>query len=67
MSPLNQERPIRREHARTVELATCALILLAGTGVLDLLKVSLLIAFGLIVAKIVTLADARRFIDANVL
>ncbi|MCH9667881.1 MAG: SLC13 family permease [Actinomycetia bacterium] len=67
VSPLNQERPIRREHARTVELATGALILLAGTGVLDLLKVSLLIAFGLIVARIVTLEDARRFIDANVL
>ncbi len=67
VSPLNQERPIRREHARTVELATGALILLAGTGVLELLKVSLLIAFGLIVARIVTPGDARRFIDANVL
>lgn len=41
--------------------------MLAGTGVLDLLKVSLVIAFGLIVARIVTLRDARRFIDANVL
>lgn len=67
VSPLNQERPIRREHARTVELATGALILLAGTGVLDLLKVSLLIAFGLIATKIVSMGDARRFIDANVL
>ncbi len=67
VSPLNQDRPIRREHARTVELAIAALIVLAGTGLLDLLQVSLLIAFGLIVARIVTLRDARRFIDANVL
>ncbi|MDZ4267814.1 MAG: SLC13 family permease [Mycobacterium sp.] len=67
VSPLNQDRPIRREHARTVELVIAALILLAGTGLLDLLQVSLLIAFGLIVARIVTVRDARRFIDANVL
>lgn len=67
VSPLNGERPIRREHARTVELTIAALIVLAGTGVLDLLKASLLIAFGLIVSRVVTLRDARRFIDANVL
>lgn len=67
VSPLDEERPIRREHARTVELAIAALIVLAGTGILDVLQVSLLIAFGLIVGKVVTLRDARRFIDANVL
>ncbi|ULE33963.1 SLC13 family permease [Mycobacterium sp. IDR2000157661] len=67
VSPLNQDMPIRREHSRTVELAIAALILLAGTGALDLMKVSLLIAFGLIIARIVTLRDARRFIDVNVL
>lgn len=67
VSPLNQDPPIRREHARTVELTIAALIVLAGTGLLDLLQVSLLVAFGLIVARIVTLRDARRFIDFNVL
>ncbi|MBV5246880.1 SLC13 family permease [Mycolicibacterium sp. PAM1] len=67
VAPLNGNRPIRREHARTVELSIAALIVLAGTGLLDLLQVSLLIAFGLIVTRIVTLEDARRFIDANVL
>ncbi|KWX60293.1 hypothetical protein ASJ79_01275 [Mycobacterium sp. NAZ190054] len=67
VSPLNQDRPIRREHAKTVELTIAALIVLAGTGLLDLLQASLLIAFGLIVARIVTLQDARRFVDANVL
>lgn len=40
---------------------------MAGTGCLSLLQVSLLVAFGLIVAKIVTLEEARRFMDANVL
>lgn len=67
VSPLSEDRPIRREHARTVELTIAALIVLAGSGVLDLLKASLLIAFGLIAGKVVTLRDARRFIDANVL
>ncbi|GJF08837.1 SLC13 family permease [Mycolicibacterium cyprinidarum] len=67
VSPLSEDRPIRREHARTVELTIAALIVLAGTGLLDLLQVSLLIAFGLIVGRIVTLRDARSFIDVNVL
>ncbi len=67
VAPLNQDRPIRRERARAVELAIAALIVLAGTGLMDLLQVSLLLAFGLIVTKVVTLDDARRFIDTNVL
>ena len=67
VAPLNEERPIRREHAVPVELTIIALIVLAGTGLLDLLQVSLLVALGLIVSRIVTLQDARRFVDANVL
>jgi di/tricarboxylate transporter len=67
VAPLSGNRPIRREYARTVEVAIGALIVLAGTGLLDLLQVSLLIAFGLIITRIVTLEDARRSIDANVL
>ena len=67
VAPLNWDRPIRREHAGVVELSIVALVIVAGTGLLSLLQVSLLIAFGLVVARIVTLEDARRSIDLNVL
>ena len=67
VAPLNEDRPIRREHARVVELCIVALFVVAGTGLLNLLQISLLIAFGLVLARIVTLQDARRFIDVNVL
>lgn len=67
VAELNEDRPIRREHTRVVELSVAALIVLAGTGLMDLLKASLIIAFALMVTRVVTLDDARRFINANVL
>lgn len=67
VAPLNWDRPIRREHAGAVELSIVALVVVAGTGLLSLLQVSLLVAFGLVVARIVTVEDARRSIDLNVL
>jgi di/tricarboxylate transporter len=67
VAPLNGDRPIRREHARIVEMCIVGLIVIAGTGLLSLLQISLLLAFGLVAFKIVTIDDARRFIDANVL
>ena len=54
VAQLNQDRPIRREHARIVELSIVALVILAGTGLLSLLQASLLIVFGLVLGKIVT-------------
>jgi di/tricarboxylate transporter len=67
VAPLNSDRPIRREHARIVELCIVALLVVAGTELLSLLQVSLLIAFGLVITRIVTLDDARRSIDVSVL
>ena len=67
VAPLNWDRPIRREHAGAVELSIVALVIVAGTGLLGLLQVSLLIAFGLVAARIMTLEDTRRSIDLNVL
>lgn len=67
VAPLNQDRPIRRERTRVVEFCVAALIVLAGTGLLDLLKASLIIAFALIASRVVTLNDARRFVNVNVL
>ncbi|MGV0646400.1 SLC13 family permease [Mycolicibacterium sp. XJ2546] len=67
VAPLNWDRPLRGEHARVVEVCIAALLVVAGTGLMSLLQVSLLVAFGLVVARIVTVEDARRSIDANVL
>ncbi|MGV0871978.1 SLC13 family permease [Mycolicibacterium sp. XJ879] len=67
VAPVNWDRPLRAEHARVVEICIAALLVVAGTGLMSLLQISLLIAFGLVVAKIVTVEDARRAIDANVL
>ncbi|WP_099024953.1 SLC13 family permease [Mycolicibacterium palauense] len=67
VAPLNRERPIRRERARVVEVSILTLIIVAGTGLMSLLQIALLIAFLLIVTRVVTLQDARRFVDLNVL
>jgi len=67
VAPLGGNRPLRREKARLVELLILALILVAGTGVLDLLKTSLVIAMVLVGFKIVTPSEARRSIDLDVI
>jgi di/tricarboxylate transporter len=64
--PLQEGRPLRRERARVVELLTLGLILVAGTGLLDLLQTSLLIAIALIGFKIITLSEARASVDLEV-
>jgi di/tricarboxylate transporter len=60
-------KPVRREHARVVELAILGLIVTAGTGVLDLLQVALVLAFGLVAFKIISPSEARRAIDFDVI
>lgn len=67
IAPLTQNRPVRTEHARTVELLILGLIVLAGTDLLDLLQVSLLIAFGLVAFRIITIEEARKSVDVDVI
>ncbi|MDQ3570453.1 MAG: SLC13 family permease [Actinomycetota bacterium] len=67
VAPLSGTRPLRREKARVVEALTVVLIVVAGTGLLDLLQVSLLVAIGLIAFKVITPAEAGRAIDVNVI
>ncbi len=67
VAPLGSNRPLRREKARMVELLILGLVLVAGTGVLDLLKTSLVVALVLITTKIVTPSEARRFVDFDVI
>lgn len=67
VSPLDAGVPVRRERARVVELTLLALILLAGSGVLSLLSASLLAAGGLVAARVISLPEARRAIDWDVI
>ena len=67
IAPLRRAKPVRREHARVVELAILGLILTAGTGLLDLLQVALVLAFGLVAFRIISPAEARRSVDFEVI
>src|SRR5919106_6830780 len=64
--PLTGTRPVRREKARVVELLTLGLILVAGTGFLDLLQVSLVIAIVLVGFRIISPSEAQASVDLEV-
>jgi di/tricarboxylate transporter len=66
VAPLQEGRPLRREKARIVELMTLGLILVAGTGLMDLLQVSLVLAIALTGFKIISLGEARSAVDLEV-
>lgn len=67
VSPLDGGVPVRREHALVVELTLVALMVTAGTGLLTLLEASLLAAGGLVVGRVISLPEARRAIDFDVI
>jgi di/tricarboxylate transporter len=67
IAPLRRMKPVRREHARVVELAILGLIVTAGTGLLDLLQVSLVLAFGLVAFRVISPSEARRAVDFDVI
>jgi di/tricarboxylate transporter len=59
--------PLRRNRARAVELVTLALIVVAGTGLLDLLKASLLAALAVLAIGAITPGEARRAINFEII
>ncbi|MFA5884017.1 MAG: SLC13 family permease [Acidimicrobiia bacterium] len=59
--------PLRRNRARAVELVTLLLIVVAGTGLLDLLKTSLLAALAVIAIGAITPGEARRAINFEII
>jgi di/tricarboxylate transporter len=67
VSPLEGAVPVRREHAIVVELTLLALVITAGTGILSLLEASLLAAGGLVIGRMISLPEARRAIDFEVI
>ena len=67
IAPLRRVKPVRREHARVVELAILGMIVTAGTGLLDLLQVALVLALGLVALRIISPSEARRAVDLDVI
>lgn len=67
IAPLRRMKPVRREHAPVVELAILGLIVTAGTGLLDLLQVALVLAFGLVAFRVISPSEARRAVDFDVI
>ena len=59
--------PLRREKALIVQLLALGMILVAGTGVLSLLKASLIVSVLLIGLKVITPAEARASVDLNII
>ncbi|MFP5224339.1 MAG: SLC13 family permease, partial [Actinomycetota bacterium] len=67
VATLGENRPLRREKARIVQLLAVGLVVTAGTGLLDLLQVSLLVAIALIATRCLTTTEARNAIDLEVI
>lgn len=63
---LEAEAPPRREKAPIVALVTVALLVLIGTGTLDIVAATLLAAFALVAFRVLSPAEARDAVDLNV-
>ncbi len=64
---LTDDKPIRRDKARIVQLLTLGLIVAAGTGLLDLLQVSLVVAIALLALGVITPWEARKSVDLDII
>jgi di/tricarboxylate transporter len=67
VSPMEGEIPLRRDKARITQVVAAALILLAGTGVIDIVEGALVSAMILVGLRVISVADARQSIDIDVL
>ena len=67
VSRLDGDTPPRRERARVVELVLLALLVVVGFGWLDILDAAILAAFAFVVLRVISLTEARRAIDLDVI
>jgi di/tricarboxylate transporter len=67
VAPMEESAPIRRPGGRLVQLVVAALILLTGTGLVDLTRASLAGALALVVLGVMTPTEARRAVNFNVI
>jgi di/tricarboxylate transporter len=66
VAALDAPPPPRRDHAWLVLLAIAGMIGLAVTGLLDLMEAALLAAGALVVLGVISLTEARRAVNLNV-
>ncbi len=67
VAPLDGAAPLRRRSARLVEAATLALVVLAGSGLVDLTKAALGVVLALLVMRVITPSEARRSISLDII
>jgi di/tricarboxylate transporter len=67
IAPYGASTPMRRGSARVVEVAVVALVVLAGTGLLDLTKAAVGVALALVLTRVVTPLEATRSINLNII
>lgn len=67
VAPLQEAAPVRRFGARLVELAMLVLVVIAGSGLVDLTRAALGVAAALVALRVVTPAEARRSINLDVI
>jgi di/tricarboxylate transporter len=66
VAPLDGDGPPREEKAPLVGLAIVALLVLVGTGTLDILAASFLAAFAVVGLRVLTPSEARDAVDLDV-
>jgi di/tricarboxylate transporter len=67
VAPLDGDGPPREEKAPAVGLVIAGLLVLAGTGVLDILPAALLAAFAVVALRVLTPTEARDAVDLDVI
>ncbi len=67
VAPYEGAAPLRRRSARLVEVATLALIVLAGSGAVDLTKAAMGVALALVAFRVISAAEARRSINLDII
>lgn len=67
IAPLGGDGPPREEKAPIVGLLVLALLVLVGTGVLDILTAALLAAFAVVGLRVLTPGEARDAVDLDVI
>ena len=67
VAPLGADTPPRREKAPLVALVVLGMLVLAATGVLDILVAALVAAFALVGLRVLSPAEARSAVDMNII
>jgi di/tricarboxylate transporter len=67
VAPLDGDGPAREEKAPLVALITVGLLVLAGTGLVDILLAAFLAAFAVVALRILTPTEARDSVDIDVI